>query len=259
MATRILVVDRDAELCKSLGDFLERHDIEISTLPSAGLLERCLEHSTPDLVLLDHMQPGGDGLTALGNLRASGNEIPVIMLAASADDVDRIIGLEMGADDYIGKPLNLRELLARIRAVLRRASAARPVSALHESWRVAFGPFTLDIRSRMVHHDEQPIMLSDREFELLRIFVNQPMRLFKREQLAALLFGPNDERMARGLDVLVWRLRQMIEVRPSTPKLIQTVRGHGYIFVPGGEQFAPRPREVVAGVIAGVVEEQRAT
>src|SRR3984893_12116340 len=151
MATQILVVDDDAELRDLLRDYLVRQGIEVSVLHDAGTLERRLERERPDLIVLDLMMPGVDGLTALRKLRASGDDIPVIMLTARADDVDRIVGLELGADDYLGKPFNPRELLARVQAVLRRARTLAAAAAPEQREPFTFGRFTLDFHSRTLH------------------------------------------------------------------------------------------------------------
>jgi len=181
--------------------------------------------------------PGVDGLTALRKLRASGDDIPVIMLTARADDVDRIVGLELGADDYLGKPFNPRELLARVQAVLRRRRTI-PSAAPEQREPFSFGRFRLDFQSRTLHQDETPLTLSGSEFALLKIFVNHPMRTLTRERLLELLHGPEYDGTDRGIDVQVWRLRRILETDPSTPRFIQTVRGRGYVFVPDGEQNA---------------------
>src|SRR3984893_3194841 len=213
MATQILVVDDDAELRDLLRDYLVRQGIEVSVLHDAANLERRLERERPDLIVLDLMMPGVDGLTALRKLRAAGDDIPVIMLTARADDVDRIVGLELGADDYLGKPFNPRELFS-------------------------FGRFQLDFQSRTLHLEGKPLTLSGSEFALLKIFVNHAMRTLTRERLLELLHGPEYDGTDRGIDVQVWRLRRILETDPSTPRFIQTVRGRGYVFVPDGEQNA---------------------
>ncbi|CAH2806049.1 MAG: Two-component system response regulator OmpR [uncultured Caballeronia sp.] len=165
MATQILVVD-DAELRDLLRDYLVRQGIEVSVLHDAGTLERHLERERLDLILLDLMMPGVDGLTALRKLRASGDDIPVIMLTARADDVDRIVGLELGADDYLGKPFNPRELLARVQAVLRRTI---PSAAPEQREPFSFGRFRLDFQSHL-HQDETPLTLTrERGFVLMKV------------------------------------------------------------------------------------------
>jgi two-component system phosphate regulon response regulator OmpR len=234
MATQILVIDDDQELRDLLRDYLTRQGIEVSVLHDAASLERRLERERPDLIVLDLMMPGVDGLTALRQLRAAGDDIPVIMLTARADDVDRIVGLELGADDYLGKPFNPRELLARVQAVLRRRRSI-PSAAPEQREPFVFGRFTLDFQTRSLTQDGKPVALSGSEFALLKIFVNNPMRTLTRERLLELLHGPEYDGTDRGIDVQVWRLRRTLETDPSTPRFIQTVRGRGYVFVPDGE------------------------
>ncbi|MEJ2769183.1 response regulator [Mycetohabitans sp. B46] len=231
MATQILVIDDDQELRDLLRDYLTRQGIEVSVLHDAASLERRLERERPDLIVLDLMMPGMDGLTALRQLRAAGDDIPVIMLTARADDVDRIVGLELGADDYLGKPFNPRELLARVQAVLRRRRSI-PSAAPEQREPFNFGRFTLDFQTRSLMQDGKPVALSGSEFALLKIFVNNPMRTLTRERLLELLHGPEYDGTDRGIDVQVWRLRRALETDPSAPRLIQTVRGRGYVFVP---------------------------
>jgi two-component system, OmpR family, phosphate regulon response regulator OmpR len=185
MATQILVVDDDVELRDLLRDYLARQGIEVSVLHDAGSLERRLERERPDLIVLDLMMPGVDGLTALRKLRASGDDIPVIMLTARADDVDRIVGLELGADDYLGKPFNPRELLARVQAVLRRRRTLPSAAAPEQREPFNFGRFTLDFQSRTLHLEDKPLTLSGSEFALLKIFVNHPMRTLTPARTAA--------------------------------------------------------------------------
>ena len=237
MTTQILIVDDDAELRDLLRDYLVRQGIEVSVLHDAATLERRLERERPDLIVLDLMMPGVDGLTALRKLRAAGDDIPVIMLTARADDVDRIVGLELGADDYLGKPFNPRELLARVQAVLRRRRTV-PSAAPEQREPFAFGRFVLDFESRTLTMDGRPLTLSGSEFALLKIFINHPMRTLTRERLLELLHGPEYDGTDRGIDVQVWRLRRILETDPSTPRFIQTVRGRGYVFVPDGEAHA---------------------
>ncbi|CAN7466496.1 response regulator [Trinickia sp. LjRoot230] len=237
MATQILIVDDDAELRDLLREYLVRQGIEVSVLHDAASLERRLERERPDLIVLDLMMPGVDGLTALRQLRASGDDIPVIMLTARADDVDRIVGLELGADDYLGKPFNPRELLARVQAVLRRRRTV-PSAAPEQRAPFPFGRFVLDFETRTLNMDGRPLTLSGSEFALLKIFVNHPMRTLTRERLLELLHGPEYDGTDRGIDVQVWRLRRILESDPSAPRFVQTVRGRGYVFVPNGEPNA---------------------
>ncbi len=237
MATQILIIDDDPELRDLLRDYLQRQGMEVSVLHDAASLERRLERERPDLIVLDLMMPGVDGLTALRQLRATGDDIPVIMLTARADDVDRIVGLELGADDYLGKPFNPRELLARVQAVLRRRKTV-PSAAPEQREPYAFGRFLLDFQSRTLTQSGTAVPLSGSEFALLKIFVNHPMRTLTRERLLELLHGPEYDGTDRGIDVQVWRLRRILEGDPSAPRFIQTVRGRGYVFVPDGEHDA---------------------
>ncbi|MGV2291675.1 response regulator [Trinickia sp. YCB016] len=250
MNTQILVVDDDFELRELLREFLGREGIEVSVLHGAGSLSRRLELERPDLIVLDQMMPDGDGLTALGKLRASGDDIPVIMLTARTDDIDRIIGLEMGADDYLGKPFNPRELLARVRAILRRRRAVAAIAAApdgrppdgrppEQRTTYTFGRFTLDFHARTVSLEDKALTLTSSDFALLKIFVNHPMRTLTRERLMELLHGPQYDGTDRGIDVQVWRLRRVLETNPSSPRFIQTVRSRGYVFVPDGEHPVP--------------------
>ena len=237
MAIQILVVDDDADLRDLLRIYLGKVGFEVSVLHDASSLERRLERERPDLIVLDLMMSDIDGLTALRKLRATGDDIPVIILTAKADPADRIKGLELGADDFLAKPFNPRELLARVQAVLRRRtqpSAAAP--ELREPF--AFGTFTLDFQSRTLMQRGRPLMLADSVFALLRVFVDNPMHALTRERLIELLHGPEYDGTDRGIDVQVWRLRRILEADPSAPRFIQTVRGRGYLFVPEG---TPQP------------------
>src|ERR1700710_1594298 len=186
MATQILVVDDDPELRDLLRDYLNRQGMEVSVLHDAASLERRLERERPDLIVLDLMMPGVDGLTALRQLRATGDDIPVIMLTARADDVDRIVGLEMGADDYLGKPFEPRELLARVEAVLRRYAtsafegAAKPFT---------FGPFECNFTARQLTRNGTPVPRTGGEFVLLSALIRNANRPLKRERLLELTRG----------------------------------------------------------------------
>lgn len=234
MTTQILVIDDDPELRDLLRDYFTRQGIEVSVLHEAGGIERRLERERPDLIVLDMMMPGISGLDALRQLRGAGDDIPVIMLTARADEVDRIVGLELGADDYLGKPFNPRELLARVQAVLRRRHTTPSAAPEHREPYV-FGRFKLDFTARTLSAAGQQIALSSSEFALLRIFVNHAMQTLTRERLLELLHGPDYDGTDRGIDVQVWRLRRILEADPATPRIIQTVRGRGYVFVPENE------------------------
>lgn len=239
MTTQILVVDDDVELLGSLVDFLGREGMAVSVLHEVKSLGEQIERNPPDLIVLDQIMQGVNGLAALSTLRAAGNTVPVI-LASGPDDMDRIVGLEMGADDCIGKLFNPRELLARMRAVLRRQTLSASAAAREEHAVVGFGPFTLDLQLRTLNVENSRLTLSAGEFALLKIFVNNPMRTLTRERLLELLHGPEDDHTDRGVGVQVWRLRRILETDPSAPRFIQTVRSHGYVFVPDGAQHASR-------------------
>ena len=229
MTTQILVVDDDAELRDLLRDYLVRQGIEVSVLHDAGGLERRIERERPDLIVLDLMMPGVDGLTALKQLRASGDDIPVIMLTARADDVDRIVGLELGADDYLGKPFNPRELLARVQAVLRRRRTI-PSAAPEQREPFSFGRFRLDFQSRTLQQDDKPLTLTPREFDLLEYFMQNPRQVLTREAILNRVWGYDQSVETNVVDVYVRYLRA--KLADDRHERIQTVRGVGYLLRP---------------------------
>ncbi|WP_144113057.1 response regulator [Paraburkholderia sp. BCC1886] len=235
---QVLLVDDDADLRDLLRTFFQQRGIEMSVLHDANHLGRRLERERPSIIVLDLMMPGVDGLTALRQLRASGDTIPVIMLTARADGVDRVIGLELGADDYLGKPFMPQELLARIHAVLRRHAQPAPAAAAAADQREAlrFGRFRLDFASRTLFRDDEALKLTGSEYALLDVLARHPMETLSRGRLVDLLHGPHSEVTERGIDVPVWRLRRLLEDDPANPRRIQTIRGIGYMFVPGGSQ-----------------------
>ncbi|MBN3725509.1 response regulator [Burkholderia sp. Ac-20379] len=232
---QVLLIDDDAALRDLLRTFFQQRGLEISVLHDATTLERRLERERPSVIVLDLMLPGIDGLTVLKQLRASGDPIPVIMLTARADGVDRVIGLELGADDYLGKPFMPQELLARIHAVLRRqmpaSVGARPAAERREALR--FGPFRLDFATRTLYRDTEALKLTGGEYALLEVFATHPMETLSRTRLLDMLHGPYSNLTERGIDVPVWRLRRLLEDDPAQPRYVQTMRGVGYMFVPG--------------------------
>ncbi|MGF6533968.1 two-component system phosphate regulon response regulator OmpR [Paraburkholderia sp. GAS206C] len=230
---QVLLVDDDADLRDLLRTFFQQRGIEFSVLHDANQLMRRLERERPSIVVLDLMMPGIDGLTALRQLRTSGNTIPVIMLTARADGVDRVIGLELGADDYLGKPFMPQELLARIHAVLRRHAQAPLAIQVERREAFRFGCFRLDFATRTLYRDDEPLKLTGSEYALLEVFALHPMEALSRTKLVDLLHGPYAEVTERGIDVPVWRLRRLLEDDPANPRRIQTLRGIGYMFVPG--------------------------
>lgn len=227
----VLLIDDDYVLRDLLRTFFHRLGIDVSVLHDATALSRRLERERPDVIVLDVMMPGIDGLTALKELRANGDRIPVIMLTARADGPDRVVGLELGADDYLGKPFLPQELLARIRAVLRRQTS--PLTQTETTNPVRFGPFVLDFSSRALQRAGQIIRLTGREYSLLEIFARHPMVALSRAQILDLLHGPDSEWTERSIDVPIWRLRRILEESPGHPRYIRTMRGIGYMFVPG--------------------------
>lgn len=229
---QVLLVDDDAGLRDLLRTFFQQRGIEFSVLHNATNLENRLALERPSIVVLDVMMPGVDGLTALRQLRETGDAIPVIMLTSLADDVDRVVGLEFGADDYLGKPFMPLELLARIKAVLRRHSSQLPLAAGRPQGTYRFGRFRLDVAARALYCDDKRIKLTGTNYALLEVLVTHPMETLSRARLLDLLYGPDAEITERGMDLAVWRLRRMLEEDPSQPCVIQTVRGVGYMFVP---------------------------
>lgn len=225
-APRVLIVDDDPEIRNGLAEVFARAGFAASTASDVPAMERALEKDGADLVVLDLMMPGEDGLSACKRLSGPGRP-PIIMLSALGDDADRIVGLEIGADDYLAKPCNPRELVARARAVLRRAKdkgEASPAEA------VRFAGFRLDVARRELHDpDGVVIPLSAGEFRLLRAFVEHPRRVLSREQLLDFAFANDSDVFDRAVDVQVSRLRRKLE-RPGAAEIVRTVRGEGYMF-----------------------------
>jgi two-component system phosphate regulon response regulator OmpR len=234
MNEHILVVDDDPVVRNLIQQYLEANGLAVSVLNDAVQLRQRIQDHRPSLVVMDVMMPGLDGLSALRDLRASGEEIPVIFLSARAETVDRVIGLELGADDYLAKPFEPRELFARIRTGLRRRGG--PISSAPESRPpFRFGRFQVDFTSRALYRDGERISLTSSEFALLKTFINHPMTVINRTHLFEKLHGQRGNDPHRSLDVSIWRIRRRIELDPSEPHYIQTVWGKGYIFVPSGE------------------------
>jgi two-component system phosphate regulon response regulator OmpR len=235
--TRIWIVDDDPEMATMLQSYLEQQGYAVRWLADGGQLMARLGIERPALVVLDLMLPGDDGLTLLRRLRDQGDDLPVLMLTARGDGVDRIIGLEQGADDYLAKPFLPRELSARIAAVLRRrhpgpSGAPRPAAEP-----LRFGDLELDLATRQLRRDTGPVALTSGEFALLAAFADHPYRPLSRERLIELARGPASATDGRSMDVQISRLRRLVEPDPSRPRYLQTVWGYGYVFVPDG-----RPR-----------------
>jgi two-component system phosphate regulon response regulator OmpR len=231
---RILVIDDDAELRTLLLRYLGEHAFDVRVAADAEQADRLLGRESFDLMVLDLMLPGEDGLSICKRLRAQGEALPIIMLTARGDPVDRIVGLEIGADDYVAKPFSPRELLARIQAMLRRQSmlGARPASA--GAGVVRFGDLELNLTTQVLTRDAVPVELTSSEFALLRAFVGNPGRPLSRERLMDLAHGRGHDATDRSVDVQVLRLRRLIEPDPAKPQYIKTVWGTGYVFVGDG-------------------------
>ena len=230
---RIVVVDDDARIRDLLRRYLTQEGFEILLAEDAKALNRLLTRETIDMIILDLMLPGEDGLSICRRLRAANDPTPIIMLTAKVEDVDRIVGLEVGADDYLPKPFNPRELLARIHAVLRRRPRQEaPGAPSSEPEMVRFGPFEFDLSLRRLTKDGEPITLTTGEFSMLKALVRHPRQPLSRDKLAQLARGREFEPFDRSLDVQVSRLRKLLESDPAQPRYIQTVWGVGYVFVP---------------------------
>ncbi len=235
--TKILVVDDDLRLRDLLQRYLTEQGFAVSTSPDALAMDRLLARERFDLLVLDLMLPGEDGLSVCRRLRGTKNTIPIIMLTARGEDIDRIVGLEMGADDYLAKPFNPRELVARINAVLRRRAAPSPPGAPSASVEsVSFGGMSVDLATRTLNKDGASISLTTGEFALLRVLVTHPRIPLSRDKLMELARGREYEVFDRSIDVQVSRLRKLVEKDPAHPAYIQTVWGFGYVFIPDGEK-----------------------
>ena len=232
---KIMVVDDDARIRDLLRRYLTQEGFEVLQAEDSKTLNRILLRETVDLIVLDLMLPGEDGLSICRRLRAANDRTPIIMLTAKGEDVDRIVGLEVGADDYLSKPFNPRELLARVHAVLRRRPVLEaPGAPSSENENISFGPFAFDLGARTLHKDGEELALTTGEFAMLKALVRHPRLPLSREKLAQLARGREFEPFDRSLDVQVSRLRKLVEVDAATPRYIQTVWGVGYVFVPDG-------------------------
>lgn len=229
-STHILVVDDHSEIRDLLKRFLEQHGLRVSCARDGKEMKRLLEEREFDLLVLDLMMPGEDGLTLCRELRAK-SSLPIIMLTAMGEETDRIIGLEMGADDYLAKPFNPRELLARIKAVMRRTQADNQPAAETLTRDLRFDRWLLDINRReLVDEDGVGLSLSTAEFDLLKVFLERPHRVLSRDQLLDLARGREAVAFDRAIDTLVSRLRRKLERDPKNPELIKTIWGGGYMF-----------------------------
>ncbi len=237
MATNphIMVVDDEPPAREMVGDYLKMHGFSVTLCDGGASLRRELKTTTPDLIVLDLNMPEEDGLSIVRDLKRQSG-VPVIMLTATARPIDRVVGLEIGADDYVAKPCELRELVARIRSVLRRSAPAE-APAGPKNRRVRFGTKWLDLDAHHLRDDDDTIHpLTASEFSLLKAFAENPQRVLTRERLLDLASARDDEPFDRAIDVRITRIRRKIEPDPGQPRIIQTVRGAGYLFSPEGRE-----------------------
>jgi two-component system phosphate regulon response regulator OmpR len=233
---KVAVLDDEPELRALLQRYLAGRGLVVRVAADAAQLDRLLQRESYDVLVLDLTLPGEDGLSVCRRLRAQGETIPILMLTARGDPVDRIVGLEMGADDYLPKPFDPRELVARVQAMVRRQTLLGAHAATAVAEVIAFGPFTLDIAARRLSRDGRELDLTSGEYALLKVLATNPQRALSRERLMNLAYGREHDATDRSVDVQILRLRRLIEVDPAKPRYIQTVRNVGYIFVPvGGE------------------------
>jgi two-component system OmpR family response regulator len=225
----ILIVDDDAEIRSLLCKYLVKNGLRATAVADGRGMWQALERARADLVVLDIMLPGDDGLTLCRNLRAK-SDVPIIMLTARGEETDRIVGLEMGADDYLAKPFSARELLARIKAILRRARSLPDNMRPDAARAIRFSGWTLDtVHRHLVSASGEVTPLSGAEYRLLRIFLEHPNRVLNRDQLVDLTQGRDADPLDRSIDVQVSRLRHRLHDDPRDPRLIKTVRGEGYV------------------------------
>ncbi len=233
----IVVVDDEAPAREMVGDYLKLHGFDVTLCDGGRSLRECIAQEMPDLIVLDLNMPEEDGLSIVRTLKQQ-SSVPVIMLTATASAIDRVVGLELGADDYLAKPCELRELLARVRSVLRRSGAAAPAAAANAAGTrpaIRFGTKWLDVDAQTLRDDagnEHPLASS--EFALLKAFAENPKRVLSRERLLDLAEARDREAFDRAIDVRITRIRRKIEPDPAHPSVIRTVRGAGYLFSPDG-------------------------
>jgi two-component system OmpR family response regulator len=234
----ILVVEDDRETRTLIAKYLRTNSCNVTTAADGREMDKAMADHRVDLLILDVMLPGEDGLSLCRRVRAE-SQLPIIMLTARGEDVDRILGLEMGADDYLPKPFNPRELLARINAVLRRQASALNASATPSATALSFAGWQIDFRLRELRNPAGArVAMTSAEFDLLRTFCERPGRVLSRDSLLDLTQGRNAGSFERSIDVLVSRIRRKIEADPQDATLIKTVRSGGYMFTPDVEAIA---------------------
>ena len=228
VAATILIVEDDPDIRRLVGDLLGREGFAVEAAEDGAAMDAVLARSRPDLIILDLMLPGEDGLSICRRLRGH-DAIPILMLSAKSDEIDRVVGLEMGADDYLVKPFGPRELLARVRAVLRRGPAPGTRQA---NRRFAFDRFVIDLDARQLTLGDEPVVLTSAEFDLLACFVQHPRRVLSRDQILDWTRGRTADPFDRTVDMLTSRLRKKLETASPGAGLITTVRNGGYLFTP---------------------------
>jgi two-component system phosphate regulon response regulator OmpR len=227
MIKNILIIDDDLKLIELLTEYLEQHQFKISYLLDGRYSLEKIEDKTPDLIILDYMMPGKDGLEVLRDIRAR-HDLPVIMLTARGDDTDKIVGLELGADDYLAKPFNPRELLARIKAVLRRRTI--PFSNQKDDHILRVDDLVLNRAAHTIEVNGRCMDLSTTEFNILNVLMKNPNRVLSRDQIMTMAKGKDFMAFDRSIDIHISKLRSKIEINPASPKRIKTVWGSGYMF-----------------------------
>tara|TARA_X000001036_G_scaffold116415_1_gene109702 strand:- start:75 stop:791 length:717 start_codon:yes stop_codon:yes gene_type:complete len=229
----IALVDDDPKIRELTAKYLSDQELSVKTAANGSELDELMKNNNISLIILDLMMPEESGLNICQRLRVNNVEIPIIMLTAKGDEVDRIVGLEMGADDYLPKPFNPRELLARVNAILRRQqqSSIQNTKDIFE-----FGNFSFDISNRSLHKNGQEIQITAGEYDLLRVFAERPKQPLSRDQIMQLAKGKELDVFDRSIDVQISRLRRLIEEDPNKPKFLQTKWGFGYIFIPDSQQ-----------------------
>jgi DNA-binding response OmpR family regulator len=233
---RLLVVDDDSRLRDLLIRYLGEQGFDVKGVADAAQMERARTREHFDLIVLDLMLPGEDGLSICRRLRGTGDMTPIVMLTAKGDEVDRILGLEMGADDYLPKPFNPRELLARVHAVLRRQVSTPPGAPETGEETIRFGKVEVDLAARSLKRGGETLALTTGEFAVLKVMLQHPRQPLSRDKLMALARGREQGPFDRAIDVQVSRLRKLVEHDPAQPRYLQTVWGFGYVFVPDGAE-----------------------
>jgi two-component system phosphate regulon response regulator OmpR len=230
--SQIALVDDDPKIRELTAKYLSDQQLSVKTAANGVELDELMKNNSISLIILDLMMPDESGLSICQRLRVNNIDIPIIMLTAKGDEVDRIVGLEMGADDYLPKPFNPRELLARVNAILRRQ---QNVSNKTGNNIFKFGNFVFDISNRSLLKNDQEIQITAGEYDLLRVFAERPKQPLSRDQIMQLAKGKELDVFDRSIDVQISRLRRLIEKDPNKPKFLQTKWGFGYIFIPDSE------------------------